>query len=484
MKQIHVYSDKWTKIVATLGPATNNKETLMEMLKAGLNAVRLNFSHGDHQSHAQLITLTRELSQEMNCPIAIIGDLRGPHIRVGDIEDDRVTLTKGQTFTLTPETCLGSSQRVTISYPKLAQDLEEGNSLLLDDGSIQLRVTRLLPDNAIEGVITQGGTLSSRRGVNVPGVHLSLPPLTQKDLVDIDFAISHNIDFLALSFVQSANDIQSLKSTLAAKNSEMAVIAKIERSGALEDIDAIVDQVDGVMVARGDMALEMSFKEIPIAQKRIISICRKKGVPVITATQMLESMINASKPTRAEATDVANAVFDGTDALMLSGETAIGRYPVQTVATMRRIAERAEQAWVTSEVPRPPEIDPEPTIGGIISYSSSVAVKHLSLAAIITYTRSGGTARRISRFRPAAPILVLTPNSRTYNQLALCWGVNPFLIEELDNTDIMTQMAIDYAQMYDIAHPGDYVAITSGNPAGPPGNTNLLRIEQIDSQNT
>jgi pyruvate kinase len=484
VKHLHVHSGKRTKIVATLGPATNDKETLTEMLKAGLNAVRLNFSHGDHQSHAQLITLARELSQEMNSPIAIIGDLRGPHIRVGDIEDDCVTLTEGQTFTLTPETCLGNGQRVTISYPKLAQDLEEGNTLLLDDGSIQLQVTRLLPDNAVEGIITQGGTLSSRRGVNVPGIHLSLPPLTQKDLVDIDFAISHNIDFLALSFVQSANDIQTLKTTLAAKNSEMAVIAKIERSGALEDIDAIVGRVDGVMVARGDMALEMSFKEIPIAQKRIISICRKKGVPVITATQMLESMINVSKPTRAEATDVANAVFDGTDALMLSGETAIGRYPVQTVATMSRIAERAEQAWVTGEVPKPPEIDPEPTIEGIISYSSSVAAKHLSVAAIITYTRSGGTARRISRFRPAAPILVLTPNSRTYNQLALCWGVNPLLIEELDNTDIMTQMAIDYAQTYDIAHPGDYVAITSGNPAGPPGNTNLLRIEQIGSQNT
>ena len=311
---------------------------------------------------------------------------------------------------------------------------------------------------------------------------MNLPPLTQKDLEDIDFAISQNFDFLALSFVQSANDVQTLKTILAAKNSDIAVIAKIELSSALEDIEAIVERADGVMVARGDLALEMSFKEIPIAQKRIIAICRRKAVPVITATQMLESMITASSPTRAEATDVANAVFDGTDALMLSGETAIGKYPLQAVATMSHIAVRAEQAWARGEVPKPPEITPEPTVEGIISYNSCITAQHLSAAAIITYARSGGAARQISRFRPAAPILVLTPNARLYNQLALSWGVSPIQIERLDNTEAMTQTAINYAQTYDIAYPGDYVVIASSDPSGPPGKTNLLKVEQVGSQ--
>jgi len=480
-EQVQFHPRKRTKIVATLGPATDDKEILRAMIKAGLNTARLNFSHGDHESHARKISMLRALSEEMQCPLAIIGDLRGPRIRVGEIDGGSVRLSEGQSFTLTPEVCQGNAERVSVSYPKLARDLKVGDTLLLDDGAIHVQVKRLWPGNQIESVVTQEGELSSRRGINVPGVNLSLPPLTQKDLEDIDFAIRHNIDFLALSFVQSANDVQTLKTILAAKSSDIAVIAKIEMSGGLEDIEAIVAEADGVMVARGDMALEMSYKEVPIAQKRIIAICRKSAVPVITATQMLESMVEASRPTRAEVTDVANAVFDGTDALMLSAETAIGQYPVQVIQTMTNIAIRAEEAWMKQEVASLPDIPPGPTVGDIISYSSSMAAQKLRAAAIITYTRSGGTARRISRCRPSVPILVLTPNARTYNQLVLTWGVNPILIENLVNTDEMTQTAIDYAKWLGLARPGDHVVITSGNPAGPPGNTNLLRIEPVEA---
>ena len=481
MRNFNLESRKHTKIVATLGPASNTKPIIKAMIEAGLNAARLNFSHGDHDSHAEIIATIRALSEELTCPIAIIGDLRGPRLRVGDIENGSVDLQAGQSFILTPESCLGNGERVNISYRKLAQDLTVGDMLLLDDGSIHLKVTRLHPNNDIEGTIVQAGTLSSRRGINVPGVNLSIPALTQKDLEDIDFAIGQEIDFLALSFVQSANDIQTLKTILAAKNSDIGVIAKIEMSGGLDDIEAIVDQADAVMVARGDLALEMSFREVPIAQKRIIAICRTKGVPVITATQMLESMITASQPTRAEASDVANAVFDGTDALMLSGETAIGHSPVNTIETMARIAGRAEQAWQRNEVAKLPEITPDPTIDDIISYSSTMAAQHLQAAAIITYTRSGSTARHICRFRPAANILVLTPNLKTYRHLALSWGVNSTLVENLDNTDVMTQTAIEYARFVGLGQAGDYLVITSGNPAGPPGNTNLLRIERLES---
>ncbi|MFQ5577239.1 MAG: pyruvate kinase [Anaerolineae bacterium] len=479
MEHEHIFGGKRTKIVGTLGPASNRKPVLQTLVQAGLNAARLNFSHGSHQSHAQLIALVRDVAAEMGCPIPIIGDLRGPHIRVGDMEGGSVTLADGQSFILTPEPCLGTTRQCAISYPRLAQDLSVGSRLLLDDGAIHMQVSRLHPDGRIEGAINRGGTLASRRGVNVPGTRLSLPPLTQKDLDDIEFAVAQGIDFLALSFVQSANDVKTLKTLLAAKDSPIAVIAKIEMSSAVDDIEAIVSEADAVMVARGDMALEMSFKEVPIAQKRIITTCRQKAVPVITATQMLESMIGSSKPTRAEVTDVANAIFDGTDALMLSAETAIGQFPVETVAIMARIAARAEEAWRNGEVAHLPEITPQPRIGDIISYSSATSAQYLQAAAIVTYTRSGGTARRISRFRPQSPILALTPQPKTCNQLALSWGVSPVTVDTLTSTEAMTQTAVDYAARLNLAHPGDYIVITSGKPTGPSGKTSLITIERV-----
>ncbi|MEM7029218.1 MAG: pyruvate kinase [Chloroflexota bacterium] len=481
MSLTHFRPQKRTKIVATLGPASSDKKILTAMIKAGLNTARLNFSHGDHDSHAKTIAILRELSESLNCPIAIMGDLRGPRIRVGEIENGSVALKTGQTFKLVPDTCLGNADRVSMSYPKLARDVSPGSRILLDDGSIEVAVTRILSGDTIEGTIVRGGVLSSRRGINVPGIHLNIPPLTEKDLIDIDFAVAQELDYLALSFVQSASDVQTLKTILRAKRSDIEVVAKIEMSGGLADIHAIVEEADGIMVARGDMALEMSYEEVPVAQKRIIAICRQHAVPVITATQMLESMITASKPTRAEVTDVANAVFDGTDALMLSAETAIGQYPLEVIQTMTRVAARAERAWLDDEVPCLPEIEPDPSVGEIISLSSAMAAESLDSATIVTYTRSGRTARRISRFRPSAPILVLTPNKRTYQKLVLSWGVNPILIDDLDNTDLMTKTAIKHAKSLGLADPGDHVIVTAGNPAGPPGNTNILRVETVET---
>jgi len=470
---------KHTKIVATMGPASAQADIFQQMVTAGLNAVRLNFSHGDHASHAETVAMVRKISKSMGLSIPIIGDLRGPHIRVGKVEGGQIELKGGQTFILTPEQIIGTAKQVSISFPKLAGDLKIGSSLLIDDGNIQMRVTKLHGDGRIEGIIEHGATLSSRRGINVPGVHLSLPPLTQKDLHDIDFAIEQGLDFLALSFVQSASDIQTLKTLLAAKESDIAVIAKIEMSGAVQDISQIVKEADAVMVARGDLALEMSFKEVPIAQKRIIAECRKHAVPVITATQMLESMILANKPTRAEATDVANAIFDGTDAVMLSGETAIGKYPVETIATMSRIAARAEQAWREDEVPRPPHISPEQNVEHVISYYSANAADYLDIVAIVTYTRTGSTAQRISRFRPDPPILALTPNARTCHRLALSWGVFSETVADSNRSEDMINAATAHAQRLGRAHSGEYIVVTAGNPAGPPGNTSLIAIEQV-----
>ena len=318
---------KRTKIVATLGPRSSDEATLRQMIMAGLDVVRINFSHGQANDVAPLVQLVRRLSDEMSVPIAILGDLRGPRIRVGEIEGGAVELESDQKFILTPQQVMGNIERASISFAKLAQNVSVGSLILLDDGNIELKVEQIEGNGDVVCRVIQAHTLSSRRGVNLPGIRVNLPSLTRKDFADIAFAIERKFDFLALSFVQSVDDVRLLKAYLASQEAEIPVIAKIERQSALLDIENIVQEVDGVMVARGDLALEMSLEDVPFAQKRIIDVCREAAIPVITATQMLESMVTSHKPTRAEVTDVANAILDGTDALMLSGETAIGKYP-------------------------------------------------------------------------------------------------------------------------------------------------------------
>jgi len=470
---------KRTKIVATVGPASQSRDVLREMILAGLNVVRLNFSHGDHDDHAIVIKHVRELSLELDTPVAILGDLRGPRIRVGEIEGDTINLAPQQKLVLTPEPVIGNTQRVSISFAGLAGDLKVGDRLLVDDGDVELRVERLEPGGDIHCSILQGGDLSSRRGINLPGIRVSLPSITEKDKQDITFAIEQGVDFLALSFVQSADDVRSLKELLAHRGADIPVIAKIEKKGALDDIDAIIEESYGVMVARGDLALEMSFQEVPVAQKQIIAKCRAAAVPVITATQMLESMMTETHPTRAEATDVANAVFDGTDALMLSGETAIGRHPVESVATMATIAARAETAWLEHEVAELPELLPASSIGPAIAYLSHMTARHLKVAAVVTYTQSGVTARRVCRHRPHAPILALTPQPTTRRQLTLSWGVWPVLSDEIHHVDEVSNHAIEQVRRCELAQTGDAIVITAGTPFGVRGNTNLLKVERV-----
>jgi pyruvate kinase len=470
---------KRTKVVATVGPASQNQDVLRRMILGGLDVVRLNFSHGEYETHAAVIEHARELSHELDRPIAVLGDLRGPRVRIGEIEGDVISLKPGQPLLLTPDPVLGNTQRVTVSFPGLAGDLKPGDLLLVDDGDVELQVEKLGNEGDIHCRVIEGGTLSSRRGINLPGIRVSLPSVTEKDEQDVAFAVEQGIDFLALSFVQSAADVRSLKELLARQGADIPVVAKIEKEGALKDIDAIIEEAYGVMIARGDLALEMSFQEVPVAQKYIIAKCRAAAVPVITATQMLESMMTETHPTRAEATDVANAVLDGTDALMLSGETAIGQYPVQSVATMATIAARAEEAWLNHEVAELPDLSPAASVDSTIAYLSHVAARHLKVAAVVTYTQSGSTARRVCRHRPQVPILALTPLSKTCRRLALSWGVWPVLCDEIRDMAEVSDHAAKQAKYCGLAKSGDDIVITAGTPFGVPGNTNLVKVERI-----
>jgi pyruvate kinase len=471
---------KRTKIVATVGPASDSEAVLRQMILAGMDMVRLNFSHSQPNYLIPLISRIRQVADEMKVPLAILGDLRGPRIRVGDIEGGSVALQTGGQLWLTPQTCLGTAGRVSVSYPHLAHDVQPGSLVLLDDGNIELEVEQIAANGEVCCRVLQGDTLSSRRGLNLPGLRVSLPSITAKDFADVDFAIAQDLDFLALSFVQSADDVRQLKAYLAQKEANIPIIAKIERKNALDDIEAITQEAYGVMVARGDLALEMSIQEVPIAQKRIIAACRQAAVPVITATQMLESMIEMPKPTRAEATDVANAILDGTDALMLSGETAIGKHPAEAIATMAAIARATEQAWFTGKLPGPPALNPPEEVEATVAYAGYVVARTLSARAIVAYTASGATARRVVCHRPRRPVLALSANPYTQRRLALSWGIQSALTDFITNTDEMVEIGTQQAQSCGLAGPGDRVVILAGTPPYfGSGRTNTLKVEEI-----
>jgi pyruvate kinase len=470
---------KRTKIVATLGPASVHKETFRKMILAGLDVVRFNFSHSQTDTLGPVIEMVRGLSDELNVPIAILGDLRGPRIRVGEIEGGSVELKTGQRICLTPQPIVGNQSQISVSFSQLAGDVRIGSSILLDDGNLELKVEEIKDNGDVICPVVIGGRLSSHRGLNLPGVRVSLPSITKKDYADIDFAIAHKFDFLALSFVQSADDVRQLNAYLASEGVKIPVIAKIEKQSALGDIDEIVREAYGVMVARGDLALEMSIQDVPIAQKRIIAACRRAAIPVITATQMLESMIEQHKPTRAEATDVANAILDGTDALMLSAETAIGHYPVETIAVMSAIAMRTEQAWMKGELPGPAELPPPQTIEANVAYASQVVAKSIAAKAIVIHTTTGGTARRVACYRPTIPLLALTSRPESQRRLALTWGVESDLEEEIQNTDHMVSLAFEQVLNRGVGIPGDTIVITAGTPFGVAGRTNMLKVEDI-----
>lgn len=470
---------KCTKIIATLGPASDNDPVLRGMIAAGMNVVRINFSHQKHEALVGALERVRRVSGEVGAPVAILGDLRGPRIRVGEMTGGAIMLAAGAEIVLTPERALGTPERVSITFPALAGDVEPGALLLLDDGNLVLSVIETRANGEIFCRVTRGGALSSNRGLNLPGRRVSLPSLTDKDYADIDFAIAHDFDFLALSFVQSAEDVRALQKHLAGRGADIPVIAKIENKSSLDDIEAIARAAYGVMVARGDLALEMSLPDVPIAQKRIISACRREASPVITATQMLESMTHAPKPTRAEATDVANAIFDGTDALMLSGESAMGQYPVETVETMAAIAMRAESAWLSGELPGPPPLPESKELEASVAHAAKRIAESLDVRAIVTHTTSGSTPRRVSCHRPRIPVLALCTEERIRRRMAMTWGVESELSGEITRTSQMVQLSLKSVIRRGEARAGEKIVIVAGTPYQISGKTNLIKVEEV-----
>ena len=463
-----------TKIVCTLGPATATRDALRGLVEAGMDVARVNFSHGTHEQHAETIRLVREVADELERPVAVLGDLQGPRIRIGDLAGP-VQLESGSDVVLSPEDKVTHADEVPVTYDRLAEDLHPGDRILIDDGLLELIVTDVKKPRVTARVL-HGGPLRSHKGMNFPGVLVSAPSLTDKDRADVAFAVKQELDYLALSFVRRAVDIEELRK-LVPKG--LLIIAKIEKDSALANIEEIVPSSDGVMVARGDLGVELPFEAVPLAQKRIIALANQMGRPVITATQMLESMITNPRPTRAEASDVANAIIDGTDAVMLSAETAAGKYPRLAVEAMSRIISEIEKS------PPAQRRDERRPRGGSVSTelaiaaASNAAVRMLNSPCLIVFTKSGFSARIVASQRPNVEILVLTDVPRTYRQLALIWGVVPELVPHANSYDEMVRMALEAVHRRGLADRGDKVVVTAGVPFDVPGSTNTMKVETV-----
>ncbi len=467
-----------TKIVATLGPASETEPVLRAMLRAGLNVVRLNMSHGTHEDHARRLELVRRLAAEEGRPLAILADLQGPKLRIGTLASGAAELEAGRPFTLTTETVVGDARHATAPYPDLPHDARPGDRILLADGNLQLRVTGTTA-TTVETEVVHGGTLRSNQGVNLPGVTTSLQSLTERDRVDLAFALSQRVDYVALSFVRHPRDIQELRYAMLQHGARVPIVAKIEKVEAIDNIDAILAATDAVMVARGDLGVEMPAERVPLCQKEIIRKARLAARPVITATQMLESMIQNPRPTRAEASDVANAIFDGTDAVMLSGETAIGAYPALAVEMMCRIATETETALDFRHAIKDALEIKARSITEAISQATVEIAYELDAAAILAATASGTTAVAVARWRAETPILGVTFNPDVARRLALVWGVTPILIPPCSSPDEMTEAAVEASRAAGYTKDGDCVVMTAGLPVGVPGHTNTLRVHVV-----
>jgi pyruvate kinase len=465
-----------TKIVCTIGPASESIPVLKEMLAAGMDVARLNFSHGSHEEHLLRLRNIRQASREIGRPVAILLDTKGPEIRIGELEES-LQLEAGQDFCLTTIPDIRKN-KVYVNYPGLPGDVKPGDRILIDDGLIGL-VVKEVTSTEINCLVENGGELSGRKGVNVPGVSVNLPSVTEKDLEDILFGIEQEVDFIAASFVRTAADVLEIRKVLEDHHSPIQVIAKIETQAAVDNIDDILEVSDGIMVARGDLGVEIPAEEVPLAQKQIIAQCNLLGKPVITATQMLDSMIRNPRPTRAEASDVANAIIDGTDAVMLSGETAAGKYPVEAVKTMARIGEKTENVLLAEGFGTLEDILAEKTITGSIGHATYTVAQELDAEAIITPTTSGSTARMVARHRPQAPIVAGCPNPVVCRQLLLVWGVIPVLTAKAEGTDEIISTAVKASLDSGVVKLGDLVVITAGVPAGIAGTTNLLKVHVV-----
>lgn len=468
-----------TKIVCTVGPATDDENVLREMMLEGLNVARLNFSHGTHEQHKKRIDTIVKLREELKLPVAILLDTKGPEIRIGKFEEGGVVLIAGETFTLTTDDVVGNKSKVKVTCDSLHCSISRGNDIYIDDGNIHLKAENIDKNDIICKVI-DGGILSDTKSVNVPGVKTGLSYITQKDIDDLKFGIENGVDFIAASFTRSAADIIELKKVLEENNgSNIQIIAKIENSEGVENIDEILKVCDGIMVARGDMGVEIPFEELPRIQKVLIKKAYMSGKKVITATQMLESMIKNPRPTRAETTDVANAIYDGTSAIMLSGETAVGRFPVLTLKTMCKIAEKTENDINYQKRFKEYELTDASNVADAISHATVTTAHDLGAAAIITVTKRGTTATMISKYRPFCPIISCTTDKKVQRQLFMSWGVVPILIEEKSNTDELFEYAVEKATETGLVKSGDIVAITSGVPLGVPGTTNILKVHIV-----
>ena len=462
---------KKTKIVCTLGPASEKEEVLKELMKSGLNVCRLNFSHGSHEEHKGRMDLVKKLREELGQPTAILLDTKGPEIRTGQFDTPEVLLEEGQTFTVTMKDVMGNKEMCTVSYKGLANDVKPGNTILIDDGLVGLTVKEVNGDDIVCEV-QNSGIVKNHKGVNVPGVKVNLPAITEKDRSDIEFGIEQGIDFIAASFVRKVSDVLAIREILEANNAEhIKIISKIENQEGVDNLDEIIEVSDGIMVARGDLGVEIPTEEIPVVQKLMIKKCNEAGKPVITATQMLDSMIRNPRPTRAEVTDVANAIYDGTDAIMLSGETAAGKYPVDAVKTMATIAKRAEETMKNTR----DKINKSKNVTDAISYATCTTAMDLEARAILTSTASGHTARMVSKFRPDCPIVATTSNESVRRQLALVWGVLPLMRAKSTNTDQVIENSIEAAKVADYVSENDIVVITAGGSE----TTNLIKVEIV-----
>ncbi len=467
-----------TKIICTLGPASTNEEMLEKMLKAGMDVARVNFSHGTHEGHGKTIDLFRKVRDHLGMPAAVMLDTKGPEIRTRDFEGGKAMLKNGELFTLTTENVLGNAERASITYANLPGELKEGDEVLIDDGKLRLKVTETTQTDIVCRVIT-GGQISNHKGINVPNVALSMEYLSPADKDDLLFGIEKEVDYVAASFVRRADDVIALRNFLTENGgSDIKIISKIENIEGIDNFEEILEASDGIMVARGDMGVEVNFARLPGIQKRFIKRCQQSGKTVITATQMLESMIQNPLPTRAEITDVANAVFDGTSAVMLSGETAMGAYPAEAVAAMAKIAKQAEQddprflpganVWY--------EMDAQDTTNAV-GHAACTLARDINAKAIMSITKSGYTALRMSKFRPATMLIAATPHEKTYHQMALIWGVHPLMVENLQNVDVLVYRCMEEGRKEGLLHTGDKVVISAGVPLDVTGKTNMIRVE-------
>jgi pyruvate kinase len=466
-----------TRIVCTLGPASDSDEVVRALIRAGMDVARLNFSHGNHATHHARIERVRRIARQEHAVVALLGDLQGPKIRVGEISRGAIPLVPGAPFTLTTRPVDGSPEAIHVDFADLPRAVQPGSRILLADGAMELHVLATSATEVQTRVVI-GGELRPRKGINLPGASLKISALTEKDRADLAFAIEHDLDYIALSFVRHAEDVNALRRLMHARGAAIPIIAKIEKPEALEQMDAILEASDGVMVARGDLGVEVAAEQVPLIQKMIIRKANALGKPVITATQMLESMIEHPRPTRAEASDVANAILDGTDAVMLSGETAVGKYPIEATQTMARIADAVEASRQFEACARKFDVAAMNVTDAIGDATCEIA-EQVNARLIITATFSGYTARMISRHRPLTRIFAVTVNEKTQRQLALVWGIHSALIARAETTEDIIAQSLEAAQREGFVQPGDRVVITGGVPAGFAGRTNMIQVRMV-----